>query len=175
MQRVRRKIGTASLQPANAVADWRRAMRLSPSLLVAAYIVAAGFSFLLGFVTLLAATLYKGYKSGPLIIHVFGWPNVILGIIVAAITASVSVRFFVGPPTRNRGDHHTSHTRRSRSGSSRTNENSFRMHPRFVSRGRPWGDRRVSVLSWPFRPKTAQTALLRWASGPPGSRLHSAW
>jgi undecaprenyl-diphosphatase len=56
---------------------------------------AAGFSFLLGFVTLLAATVYKGYKSGPLIIHVFGWQNVLLGIIVAAITASVSVRFFV--------------------------------------------------------------------------------
>ncbi len=56
---------------------------------------AAGFSFLLGFVTLSAATLYKGYKSGPLIIQVFGWQNVILGIIVAAITASFSVRFFV--------------------------------------------------------------------------------
>jgi undecaprenyl-diphosphatase len=56
---------------------------------------AAGFSFLLGFVTLIAATLYKGYKSGPLIIEIFGWPNVALGIVVAAITASISVRFFV--------------------------------------------------------------------------------
>src|SRR5262249_55055219 len=56
---------------------------------------AAGFSFLLGFVTLSAATIYKSYKSGPLIIEIFGWQNVILGIVVAAITASISVRFFI--------------------------------------------------------------------------------
>jgi undecaprenyl-diphosphatase len=56
---------------------------------------AAGFSFLLGFVTLTAATLYKSYKSGPLIVQVFGWQNVVLGVVVAGITASVSVRFFV--------------------------------------------------------------------------------
>ena len=56
---------------------------------------AAGFSFLLGFVTLSAATLYKTYKSGGLIIEIFGWQNVLLGIIVAGITASISARFFV--------------------------------------------------------------------------------
>jgi undecaprenyl-diphosphatase len=56
---------------------------------------AAGFSFLLGFVTLSAATLYKSYESGPLIIEIFGWPSVILGVMVAAITASISVRFFI--------------------------------------------------------------------------------
>ena len=56
---------------------------------------AAGFSFLLGFVTLTAATLYKGYKTGPLILEVFGWQNVLLGIVVAGVTASISVRFFV--------------------------------------------------------------------------------
>jgi undecaprenyl-diphosphatase len=57
--------------------------------------LAAGLSFLLGFVTLLAATLYKTYKSGELILQIFGWQNVVLGIVVAGITASVSVRFFV--------------------------------------------------------------------------------
>jgi undecaprenyl-diphosphatase len=56
---------------------------------------AAGFSFLLGFVTLSAATIYKCYKSGDLIIQIFGWQNVILGIVVAAVTAFFSVRFFV--------------------------------------------------------------------------------
>jgi undecaprenyl-diphosphatase len=55
----------------------------------------AGFSFLLGFVTVTAATLYKTLKSGPLIIQIFGWPSVIIGIVVAAITASISVRFFI--------------------------------------------------------------------------------
>jgi undecaprenyl-diphosphatase len=56
---------------------------------------AAGFSFTLGFVTLLAATLYKVYKSGALIIYIFGWPNVLLGIGVAGCTAYFSVRFFI--------------------------------------------------------------------------------
>jgi undecaprenyl-diphosphatase len=56
---------------------------------------AAGFSFLLGFVTLTAATFYKGYKSGPLIIEIFGWQSVLIGIVVAGITASISVRFFI--------------------------------------------------------------------------------
>jgi undecaprenyl-diphosphatase len=56
---------------------------------------AAGFSFLLGFVTLSMATLYKGYKSGDLILQIFGWENVLLGIVVAGITASISVRFFI--------------------------------------------------------------------------------
>jgi undecaprenyl-diphosphatase len=56
---------------------------------------AAGFSFLLGFVTLSAATIYKSYQSGDLIIQFFGWQNVLLGILVAGLTASISVRFFV--------------------------------------------------------------------------------
>jgi undecaprenyl-diphosphatase len=55
----------------------------------------AEFSFLLGFVTLSAASLYKGYKSGAAMIQVFGWSNVILGAIVAAVTAVVCVRFLV--------------------------------------------------------------------------------
>jgi undecaprenyl-diphosphatase len=56
---------------------------------------AAGFSFILGFVTLCAATLYKSYKSGPLIIEIFGWQSVIIGIVVAGITAFFSVKYFI--------------------------------------------------------------------------------
>lgn len=55
----------------------------------------AGFSFLLGFVTLSAATIYKSYKSGPLIIEIFGWQSVFIGIMVAGVTASISVRYFI--------------------------------------------------------------------------------
>ncbi len=61
----------------------------------------AEFSFLLGFVTLSAASVYKGMKSGGAMIQVFGWTNVILGAVVAAITAAVCVRFLVSWLTRH--------------------------------------------------------------------------
>ncbi|MDP3071597.1 MAG: undecaprenyl-diphosphate phosphatase [Opitutaceae bacterium] len=56
---------------------------------------AAEFSFILGFVTLTAASIYKGWKGGAAMIQVFGWQNVILGSVVAAITAAICVRFLV--------------------------------------------------------------------------------
>lgn len=56
---------------------------------------AAEFSFLLGFVTLGAASAFKTYKSGDAMIQVFGWPHVLLGAAVAAVVAGVSVRFLV--------------------------------------------------------------------------------
>src|SRR5687767_7620286 len=62
---------------------------------------AAEFSFLLGFVTLTAASVYKGYRSGGAMIQVFGWTNVILGAVVAAITAAVCVRLLVHWLTRH--------------------------------------------------------------------------
>lgn len=62
---------------------------------------AAEFSFILGFVTLSAATLFKSYKSGAAMIQVFGWPHVLLGCAVATITAVVCVRFLVRWLTRH--------------------------------------------------------------------------
>ncbi len=62
---------------------------------------AAEFSFLLGFVTLSAASIYKGWKSGAAMIQVFGWTNVIVGGVVAALTAVVCVRFLVHWLTRH--------------------------------------------------------------------------
>ncbi len=62
---------------------------------------AAEFSFLLGFVTLTAATIYKSYRSGAAMIEVFGWPHVLLGCVVAAVTAAVSIRFLIHYLTRH--------------------------------------------------------------------------
>ncbi|MEO6245449.1 MAG: undecaprenyl-diphosphate phosphatase [Opitutaceae bacterium] len=56
---------------------------------------AAEFSFILGFVTLTAASIYKSMKGGSVMIAVFGWPHVILGAVIAAVTAAVCVRFLV--------------------------------------------------------------------------------
>ncbi|MEO6875445.1 MAG: undecaprenyl-diphosphate phosphatase [Opitutaceae bacterium] len=61
----------------------------------------AEFSFLLGFVTLTAATVYKSYLSGAAMIQVFGWPHVLLGCAVAAVTAALAVRLFVTWLTRH--------------------------------------------------------------------------
>jgi undecaprenyl-diphosphatase len=62
---------------------------------------AAEFSFILGFVTLTAATLYKSYKSGAAMIQVFGWPHILIGCVVAAVVAFVCVRFLVSWLTRH--------------------------------------------------------------------------
>ena len=39
--------------------------------------------------------LYKGVRSGPAMIEVFGWSNVLLGTAVAMISALVAVKFLV--------------------------------------------------------------------------------
>jgi undecaprenyl-diphosphatase len=56
---------------------------------------AAEFSFLVGLPTLAGAAVYKGYQSGPAMIEVFGWSNVLLGALVAAVSAALAVKFLV--------------------------------------------------------------------------------
>lgn len=62
---------------------------------------AAEFSFLLGFITLTAATVFKSYQGGAAMIQVFGWSHVLLGAVVAAVTAALSVRWLVTWLTRH--------------------------------------------------------------------------
>ncbi|MCB1120611.1 MAG: undecaprenyl-diphosphate phosphatase [Verrucomicrobiae bacterium] len=63
-------------------------VRLSPT-------QAAEFSFLLGLVTLSAASLYKGYKVGLPLMEAFGWWMPLFGCIVAAVSAAAAVKWMV--------------------------------------------------------------------------------
>lgn len=56
---------------------------------------AAEFSFLVGLPVLAGAALLKTWQSGGAMIEVFGWPNVLLGIAVAAVSATIAVKFLV--------------------------------------------------------------------------------
>ena len=56
---------------------------------------AVEFSFLLGLVTLGAATIYEAVRRGHEIVQVFGWTAPVVGLAVAAIAAFVAVRWMV--------------------------------------------------------------------------------
>jgi undecaprenyl-diphosphatase len=56
---------------------------------------AVEFSFLLGLLTLGAATIYEGLKLGPEIVRAFGWVSPLVGLVVAAIAAFIAVRWMV--------------------------------------------------------------------------------
>jgi len=62
---------------------------------------AAEFSFLVGLPVLAGAAVYKGFRSGPAMIEVFGWSSVLLGGFVAAISALAAVKFLVLFISRN--------------------------------------------------------------------------
>ncbi|NUP95317.1 MAG: undecaprenyl-diphosphate phosphatase [Planctomycetaceae bacterium] len=54
------------------------------------------FSFLLGLVTLSAATAYKGLKDGSTMVNELGLSAIVIGFVVAAASAWASVRWMVG-------------------------------------------------------------------------------
>ena len=98
--------GAAGIGALQCVAMWPGTSR-SMTTIVGGYFAgldprrAAEFSFLLGFLTLSAATMFKSYKSGAAMVQVFGWFPILLGAAVAAITAAVCVRFLVQWLTRH--------------------------------------------------------------------------
>ena len=61
---------------------------------------AAEFSFLIGLPTLAGAALLKGWKTGPAMLDVFGWAPVLLGIIVAFVSAALAIKVLVAALTR---------------------------------------------------------------------------
>ncbi|MGD0726227.1 MAG: undecaprenyl-diphosphate phosphatase [Spirochaetia bacterium] len=56
---------------------------------------AVEFSFLLGLLTLGAATIYEGLRLGPEIVRTFGWVSPVTGLVVAAAAAFIAVRWMV--------------------------------------------------------------------------------
>ncbi len=57
---------------------------------------AVEFSFLLGFVTLSAATGYEILKNGHVMIDAFGWFTPLVGLVAAFLAAVISIRWMVG-------------------------------------------------------------------------------
>lgn len=58
-------------------------------------VAAAEFSFLLGLPTLLAATAFKAMKDGHLLLTHIGPVSMMVGLVVAGVTAGIAVRSFV--------------------------------------------------------------------------------
>jgi undecaprenyl-diphosphatase len=66
--------------------------------LLLGYCMAAAveFSFLLGFVTLGAATAYQVLKDGQQMIDAFGWFTPLVGLVAAFLAAALSIKWLVG-------------------------------------------------------------------------------
>lgn len=56
---------------------------------------AAEFSFLVGLPVLGGAAFYKALRTGPAMLAVFGWTEMIVGALVAAVSAAIAVRFLI--------------------------------------------------------------------------------
>ncbi|MFM9001614.1 MAG: undecaprenyl-diphosphate phosphatase [Opitutia bacterium] len=64
-------------------------------------LAATEFSFLLGLVTLTAASAYKAWSLGPALAAVYPADNALLGLAVAALSAFLAVSWMVGYVSRN--------------------------------------------------------------------------
>lgn len=56
---------------------------------------AVEFSFLLGLMTLGAATLYEAAKDGSTVVDAYGWVNPLVGLVVAFVAAVAAIRWMV--------------------------------------------------------------------------------
>ena len=91
---------------AQALAIWPGTSRslvtiLAGLLLGLSAVAATEFAFLLGVITLLAATAYKAVKGGPAMMHDIGAVPLAIGIGVSAISAFVAVKWFIAYLTKH--------------------------------------------------------------------------
>jgi len=107
--RLRERISTLGAVPpgvalgigaAQAVALWPGTSRSFVTILAALWLgcsmtVAVEFAFLLGFLTLSAATGYELLQNGTTLVDTFGILNPIVGVVVAGIAAFVSVKWMI--------------------------------------------------------------------------------
>ena len=91
----------AMIGVAQAAALWPGASRSLVTIIAASLVglslpAAVEFSFLLGFVTLAAATAFEGARAGPDIVDAYGLAAPAVGFVVAFAAAAASVRWMVG-------------------------------------------------------------------------------
>ena len=55
----------------------------------------AEFSFLLGLPVLGGAAIYKAWKAGPAMLEAFGWSEMLLGGLVAAVSSALAIKFLI--------------------------------------------------------------------------------
>lgn len=83
-----------------AIAIWPGVSRSLVTILAGVFVglslrAAVEFAFLLGLLTLSAATVYEGLNQGPEMIDLFGWFTPLVGLVVAFFSAVLAVRWMV--------------------------------------------------------------------------------
>ena len=86
---------------AQCIAMWPGTSRSMITILAALFLgmslaAAVEFSFLLGLITLSAATAYEVLKNGQSMLDAYGWVDPLIGLLAAFASAVIAIRWMVG-------------------------------------------------------------------------------